>query len=408
MRRTGLLIAIVVTITAILGGLGVVGAPPAQAATLTQVSNFGSNPGALAMYAYRPAGATSGRPVVVALHGCTQNAAGYAAGSGWTELADRWGFTVVFPQQPTANNQTSCFNWFQAGDVTRGQGEAASIAAMVAYTRSTWGAGRAYVSGLSAGGAMSAAMLAAYPDVFTAGAIIAGIPVGCATDTVTAFSCMNTPPTRTPAQWASAVRAKAPSGTTDWPEVSIWHGDADFTVRPGNATGSRDQWTAVHGVAQTPTATSSLPGGTTRAVYASSDGAARVTTYTIAGMGHATPNDPGTGAQQCGQAGAYFADTLCSSWYDAVAWGLDGGSGGTPPTTTTPTTPPTSTPPTTGPSLGCWTASNYAHTQAGRATQSGGRAYAVGSGTDLGLWNTFVTTSLRETSAGYYTNVPAC
>jgi poly(hydroxyalkanoate) depolymerase family esterase len=321
MRRTRLLISMAAAAV-----VALTGAPPAQAAaTLIQVSSFGSNPGALVMYAYRPAAAAVGRPVVVALHGCAQNAAGYAAGSGWTELADRWGFTVVLPQQPMTNNLNSCFNWFQTGDVTRGRGEAASIAAMVSYARSTWGAGRAYVSGLSAGGAMSAAVLAAYPDVFTAGAVIAGIPVGCAADSISAFGCTNTPPTRTPAQWAAAVRAKAPSGTTDWPEVSVWHGTADYTVRPGNAANSRDQWTAVHGLSTTPTATTSLPAGTTRAVYASPDGVARVTTYTLAGMGHATPNDPGTGARQCGQAGAYFADTLCSSWYDAVAWGLDGG-----------------------------------------------------------------------------------
>ena len=108
MRRTRLIVSMVAAAAVVLGGVGTLaGAPPARAATLTQVSAFGSNPGALQMFVHRPAGATTGRPVVVALHGCTQNAAGYAAGSGWTELADRWGVTVVLPQQTSANNMRS-------------------------------------------------------------------------------------------------------------------------------------------------------------------------------------------------------------------------------------------------------------------------------------------------------------
>lgn len=76
---------------------------PARAATLTPVSGFGSNPGNLAMYAYRPDGLAAGAPLVVALHGCTQNAQAYYDHSGWAELADSYGFTVIFPQTSTAN-----------------------------------------------------------------------------------------------------------------------------------------------------------------------------------------------------------------------------------------------------------------------------------------------------------------
>lgn len=378
---------------------GLAAAAPARAATLARVEAFGANPGALAMFAHRPPGAAAGAPVVVALHGCTQDAAGYAAGSGWTELADRWGFTVVLPQQSTANNGNRCFNWFQPGDVARGQGEVASLRSMVAHAVGTWGADpeRVFVSGLSAGGAMASALLAAYPDVFSAGSIIAGIPVGCARDTAGAFSCMSSPPSRSPAQWAASVRAAAPPGTSDWPEVSIWHGTADTTVRPGNATASRDQWTAVHGLGQTPSATTSLPAATTRQDYG--DGVRRVTTFSVQGMAHATPNDPGPGPQQCGAAAAYFADTLCSSYYDGLLWGLDGGGSGEP-------VPPPPPPPPTP--TGCWTSSNYAHTQAGRATHRAGYAYAVGSDDDLGLWNAYVTSSLQQTGPSHYDKVSAC
>ncbi|NEC10322.1 PHB depolymerase family esterase, partial [Streptomyces sp. SID7909] len=84
----------------------------------------------------------------------------------WQKYADQWKFTLIAPQQPSGNNANSCFNWFETGDTARGQGEALSIKQMVDYAKSTYGTdgARVYVSGLSAGGAMSAAMLAAYPD----------------------------------------------------------------------------------------------------------------------------------------------------------------------------------------------------------------------------------------------------
>jgi len=304
---------------------GLLTAGPASAAGPVRVPDFGANPGALEMYAYRPAGLPAGAPVVVALHGCTQDAAGYALGSGWPELADRWGVTVVLPQQVTANNANRCFTWFEPGDVARGQGEAASIRGMVAHAVTAYGAdpGRVFVTGLSAGGAMSAALLAAHPDVFAAGSVLAGVPVGCADDLLTALACMTVSGQRTPEQWAAAVRAAAPPGTTDWPEVSVWHGTEDRTVHPANALDLRDQWTAVHALPQVPSSTTALPAGTTRDRHADAQGVVRVTTYSVAGMGHAAPNDPGTGPRQCGQPGRYFADTVCSSWYDGVSWGLD-------------------------------------------------------------------------------------
>src|SRR4051794_7292946 len=93
-----------------------VAAPAQAAATLTQVTGFGSNPGALGMYSYVPTGLPSGAPLVVALHGCTQSASDYYTNAGWPKYADLYHFALVFPQQSSANNSTSCFNWFQTGD----------------------------------------------------------------------------------------------------------------------------------------------------------------------------------------------------------------------------------------------------------------------------------------------------
>ncbi|EEP70997.1 poly(3-hydroxybutyrate) depolymerase [Micromonospora sp. ATCC 39149] len=380
-------------------------AGPARAATLTQVTGFGTNPGNLTMYAYRPDGLPAGAPAVVLLHGCTQNAAGYVANSGWQKYADQWKFALIVPQQSSANQALSCFNWFSEQDIARGRGEAASIAEMVGYAKSTYGldGSRIAISGLSAGGAMVAVMLATYPELFAAGSVIAGVPYRCSPPAPTS-TCQYSGVDRSPAAWGDLVRAAYPGYAGRRPRVAIWHGTADSSVVPANAVESRDQWTNVLGVAQTPTSTASLPAGTGLEVYG--DDAVRL--YRVSGMGHGTPVDPGSGVDQCGTATSYFLDTICSTYRDALFFGLGGGASPsptapspTPTATTSPTAPPTVSPTPTAPPT-CVTASNYAHVAAGRAYQSGGYAYAVGSNQRMGLYNVFYTSTLKQTAPGYW------
>jgi len=301
--------------------LMLVTATPAAAA-VEPVPSFGSNPGNLKMFRYVPAGLPAGRPVVVALHGCTQNATGYGTGAGWTQLADRLQFSVVLPEQQSANNFNKCFNWFERGDTTRGQGEAESIAQMVRHTIAATGAdpARVHVTGLSAGGAMTAVMLATYPEMFAGGGVVAGIAYRCAASMIDAFSCMNPGKNQTPAALGDAVRS-ASTHTGPWPTVSVWQGSADFTVAPMNATELAEQWTNVHGIPATPTRTDTVA-GYPHAAY-ESGGRVLVETYTITGMGHGQPLDPGTGATQCGTAGAYLLDVnLCAAYHLGAAWHL--------------------------------------------------------------------------------------
>ncbi|MFF9792599.1 extracellular catalytic domain type 1 short-chain-length polyhydroxyalkanoate depolymerase [Streptomyces bacillaris] len=375
-------------------------AVPPAAAALERVTNFGANPGALTMYVHRPAALPANAPVVVALHGCTQSAQLYADNSGLNTFADRHGFLVVYAETTTANNANKCFNWFQTGDNRRGQGEAASIRQMVAHATSAYGTdpARAQVTGLSAGGAMTSVLLAAYPEVFAAGAVVAGIPYGCGVDVISAFGCMSPGVDRTPAAWAQAVRDAHPGYAGPWPRVAIWHGDNDPTVVPRNADELRDQWTAVHGLGQTPDRTSTLPpNNTRRSEYVTADGRTAVEVNRVPGIGHGTPVAPGTGPQQCGATGTqHFIASICSSYWITRFFGLDG-------TVTEPPTEPPVDPPTEP--AACWTASNYEHVRAGRATTTGGYAYAKGSGQNLGLYNTFVTHTLKETPPGHYTIV---
>ena len=392
-RWAAALLAAVVVLAAGLIGLT---AGSAQAATVQQVGSFGSNPGALAMYSYRPDALPPGAPVVVLLHGCTQDATTFFASSGWRKYADERGFALVLAQQSSANNSSKCFNWFQSGDVTRGQGEAASIASMVDYAVATYGsdAKRVFVSGLSGGGAMTAVMLATYPDKFAAGSIDAGLPYGCATSVAQALTCMNPGVDRTPVTWGNLVRNADAGYAGPRPRVAIWQGQSDTTVALMNGVELRDQFTNVLGVSQTPTSTGSLDPRTTWEEY----GAAAVRLYRIAGMGHGTPVHPGTAENQCGTAAAYFLDTVCAAWSDVAFFGL--GTGPTPTTTTATTTATPTVTTTSAPT--CVTSSTYAHVAAGRAYQSVGYAYAVGSGQLLGLDNTFVSATLKQSSPGYW------
>lgn len=301
---------------------------PAPAATaqpnaISEVIGFGSNPGNLRMFQYTPDGLPTGRPVVVALHGCTQNATGYGTDSGWVELAERWQFTLVLPQQQGSNNINACFNWFATADTTRGWGEAASITQMTdhAVTSAAADPSRVYVTGLSAGGGMTAVMLATYPERFAGGGIVAGLPYRCASAMYEAFSCMNPGKNSSPQAWGDLVR-RASSHTGPWPTVSIWHGDADTTVAVTNQRELVEQWTNVHGTDAVADRTGTVA-GYPHAVYEGPAGRAVVDTVTVTGMSHGQPVDPGTGTGQCGRTAAYHLDVdACAAWYLGTGWGL--------------------------------------------------------------------------------------
>lgn len=224
---------------------------PPSLGGLQHVAEFGSNPGKLAMYAHVPQTVVAGGPLVVLLHGCGQSAATFAADAGWIALSDRLGIPLLLPEQLGENNRGRCFNWFQPLHVKRGFGEAMSIRQMVATAVDRLEADpqRVFVAGLSAGGAMTAALLAAYPDVFAAGAVVAGLPVGAASSTTEALARMaEAGPVRSRDDWALEARGAAPNGYAGpWPRVSIWHGASDDVVDPGNARLLADQWSALHG-----------------------------------------------------------------------------------------------------------------------------------------------------------------
>lgn len=296
-----------------------------------EVRSFGANPGGLKMYRYEPDGIGAAAPLVVALHGCTQNATAYRA-AGWEELADQYGFHVIYPEQQSGNNMAYCFNW--AGDygdfsmLERGRDENGSIAAMVQWMISEQGADptRVFVTGHSAGAAMSLVMLSTWPDLFAAGASIAGVPFRCPNSYADVFTCMSPGVDRTPAEWADRAHRGDPGFGGTHPRLSVWHGTSDYTVGVANLRETVDQWTALHGADAEPDAEVEVS-GQTRRDYRDGSGVVVVEAWEIQGAGHATFVDPDSG---CGSLGAFFEDhDVCAALETARFFGLvEGGDEG--------------------------------------------------------------------------------
>lgn len=299
-----------------LPGLGGFGLPGADALRrdapasnrLTPTPGFGTNPGALKGYTYVPPGLPAGAPLVVVLHGCKQDAAGYDHHSGWSRLADEAGFALLYPEQQPANNPNHCFNWFRPRDMKRDAGEALSIRQMIEATliAHRLDRSRVFITGLSAGGAMTSVMLATYPEVFAGGAIIAGLAYGRATSVPEAFDCMRG---RAPGSdedlWALLHEASHYAGP--WPRITIWQGSADQTVAPSNADEIAAQWRSVHRLPAAPTRTE-VDGGRARQLWCGPDGEPVIELNTVAAMGHGTPLGEGLGTP-----GPYMLDVGISS-----------------------------------------------------------------------------------------------
>ena len=290
---------------------------------LVEMRGFGSNPGNLRMFAFTPARLQQPRALVVVLHGCGQTAAGYDLGAGWSTLARHYGFALLLPQQQSANNANGCFNWFNRDDIARGQGEALSIRQMVARMVRDYDIDprRIFITGLSAGGAMSSVMLATYPEVFAAGAIIAGLPFGVAASVREALGAMRGFGPRPASELGDLVRG-ASRHRGHFPRVSVWHGTADRTVHPNNAGQVVKQWLDVHQLPEAPMA-ETVVDGHPRQVWWNADGDTIVESYTIADMAHGTPLGRADDDKRYGRKGAFMLEAgISSSYHIAKFFGL--------------------------------------------------------------------------------------
>ena len=231
--------------------------------------------------------------LIVMLHGCQQNAADFAVGTGMNELAENHNFIVAYPQQELSANAAACWNWFVPAHQLRDRGEPASIAAITRALIAEFQVDpeRVFVAGLSAGGAMAAVLAETYPDLYSAAGVHSGLAYGSATDVMSAFSVM-----RGDKQASAVARGNSGTGAT---RMIIFQGSADGTVHPSNAqnliNGSANaNWQNIE-----QPLTSYNGRNVARQIFEDRHGSTKMEVWRIEGAGHAWSG---------GNAGGSFAD----------------------------------------------------------------------------------------------------
>lgn len=229
-------------------------------------------------------------PLVIMLHGCTQNPTDFAAGTGMNTLAEENNCFVVYPAQGKGANGSQCWNWFQPGDQRRDQGEPSILADITREISRTYkvDTSRIYVAGLSAGGAMAAVMAATYPELVAAVGIHSGVPYGVAHDLPSAFNAMKR---RKSKAGVPKAQAKAPAPLGKPVPAIVFHGDHDATVHPANGDQALAQCVPAAGEkdARVETQNGTAPNGRayTKTIVRDAQGSIVAEKWIVHGAGHA-------------------------------------------------------------------------------------------------------------------------
>jgi len=222
------------------------------AATLTQVTNYGSNPSNTQMWIYVPDKLAPKPPIIVAVHYCTGTAQAYFQNTPYAGYADQHGFIVIYPSSPY---QGTCWDVSSRSALTHdGGGDSNSIANMVTYTLQKYNGdpSKVFVTGSSSGAMMTNVLVATYPELFQAATVYSGVSAGCfvsAAGQVDAWnsSCAQGQIRDTQQQWANVARAMYSGYGGSRPRMQIYHGTADTTLYPQNYNETIKQWTGIFG-----------------------------------------------------------------------------------------------------------------------------------------------------------------
>ena len=222
------------------------------------------------------------RPLLLMLHGCTQNPDDFAIGTRMNEVARRNGWLVLYPQQSTKVNPQGCWNWFKASHQARGRGEPALLAALTHHVMAGHrvDARHVHVAGLSAGGAMAAVLGQTYPELFASVGVHSGLPCGVVASAPEALAVMRTgQPARNTAHPAASPPRAVPT--------IVFHGTRDMTVHPLN--GEHVYADATAGLKTSERVEHGREGGRayTRKTSVATDGRTLAELWLIDGAGHA-------------------------------------------------------------------------------------------------------------------------
>ncbi|OBT99580.1 hypothetical protein VE01_02934 [Pseudogymnoascus verrucosus] len=245
----------------------------ANAASLTQVTDFGYNPTNAEMYIYVPDKLPANPAVILGVHYCGGTGPEFYNDTRWASIADTKAFIVVYPNTP--NLKDHCWDVASKQTLTHdGGGDSQSIANMVKYTIAKYNADKSkvFMTGRSSGSMMTNVMAATYPDLFVAGSAYAGVSAGCAAGPEVDYwnaDCAQGKIIKTGAEWAAIARDMYPGYTGAYPRMQFWHGTVDGILNYQNLHEEVKQWTSVWGVAdvQPVTSTDSPEAGYTRMNY---------------------------------------------------------------------------------------------------------------------------------------------
>ncbi|GAB3653159.1 CE1 family esterase [Glycomyces tarimensis] len=262
---------------------------PVPTAQLTQVTDFGANPGNLEMYLYVPDNVLAEAPLLVGVHWCTGSGPDFYNGTEYARLAEQHGFIVLYP---SVTRSSKCFDVASPQALTRdGGSDPVSIKSMIDWVESNYtiDEDRVFATGVSSGAMMTNVLLGLYPDVFEAGSAFAGVPFGCfATTNGSEWNseCAGGQIVRTPQQWGDLVRGAYPGYSGERPRMQTWHGTEDDTLRYPNFDEQIKQWTNVHGVSRTPSFNDRPQSNWNRTRYGGTGSQAPVEAISVEGVGH--------------------------------------------------------------------------------------------------------------------------
>ncbi|KAH7104039.1 putative acetylxylan esterase [Auriculariales sp. MPI-PUGE-AT-0066] len=333
--------------------------------SLQQITGASPNPNNVGFYYYKPTTVKSDA-VIVAIHYCTGSAQAYFSGTQYANLADTYGFYVIYPDSPRSGK---CFDVHSPETLKHdGGGDSQGIATMIKYAINNWkvNAKKVYVTGSSSGAMTTQVMAGSYPDLITATSEYNGVPFACfAGSSEWNSECANGQVNKTGAQWGDLVRAAYPGYSGSRPKMMLWHGNQDTLLHYNNFQEAVEQWTNVLGVSQTPAASYSNNPQTNylKTVYGSTT-APVVVGYYASGVGHTVP----------------VHETLELEWFCITSGSMcttSSSSSSSGSTTTTSTTTNTTTTTTTTTSTGGCTVAKWG--QCGGQTYTGCTTCASGS-----------------------------
>lgn len=279
---------------------------------LIAIDSFGYNPGNLKMFIHcnEQKQDTNLKPLVIVLHGCTQSASDVSKLTGWNKLADLNNFIVLYPQQKFVNNPNLCFNWFNNADINKGQGEAESIHQMIFFMRTHYliDSNKIFITGLSAGAAMSVVMMAVHPQSFKCGAIFAGGAYKIATNPIASLKALAGKKYIPKEELIKNIVEQNPTYKGTYPALIIYQGLNDPVVNHKNSTLLINQWAGINNcdtIADKTDNSYMNIADITRMEYNDTLGRTVIIAYEINNLGHRLMVKPGNNYNEGGQTGIF-------------------------------------------------------------------------------------------------------